>query len=112
MAIEEDSAIMLIGFAIVLIVGLNIALFFGDIAGLGGNNNVLTGAATINCKDVSDGIKCGDTTFVSAENGCPYSTTKICTNNCQLARIYANDGRVCQTACTDVCVPTNIAEKL
>lgn len=112
MAIEDDSAIMLIGFVIVLIVGLNIVFFFGDIFGLGGSSNALTGAATVSCKDVANGITCGTNTFVSAENGCPYSTTKVCTNNCELARVYANDNRICPTACQSVCLPMNIADKL
>ncbi len=112
MAIEDDSAIMLIGFVIVLVVGLNMVFFFGDLTGFGGSSNALTGAATVSCKDVADGIKCGTTTFASAENGCPYSTTKVCANNCQLSRLYANDNRICPTACTDVCVPMDIAEKL
>ena len=111
MAIEEDSAIMLIGFVIVLVVGLNIVFFFGDITGFGGSNT-LTGAATVTCKDIADGIKCGTTTFVSAENGCPYSSAKVCTNNCELARMYANDNRVCPTACENVCVPLDVADKL
>ena len=112
MAIEDDSAIMLIGFVIVLVVGLNIVFFFGDISGFGGSSNVLTGAATVSCKDVAGGIKCGTTTFVSAENGCSYSSTKVCANNCQLSRLYANDNRICPTACTYVCVPMDIADKL
>lgn len=108
---DEDSVVMLIGFVIVLIVGLNIVFFFGDITDFGGSN-ALTGAATITCKDIADGIKCGTNTFVSAENGCPYSTAKVCTNNCELARMYANDNRVCPTACENVCLPLDIAGKL
>jgi hypothetical protein len=111
MAWEEDSRVMLIGFVIVLIVGINIILFFGEMTHLGGN--ALTGAATVNCIDITGGIQCGDTTFISASGGtCPYDTTEICTNNCVLSRLYADDNRVCPTVCTDVCLPANIAEKL
>ena len=111
MAFEDDSKTMLIGFVIVLIVGLNIILFFGDLSSLGGN--ALTGAAAINCVDVSNGIDCGGNTFVLAQNGvCPYNTVKACTNDCELTRLYANDNRACQTACTDVCLPADIANKL
>jgi hypothetical protein len=111
MAWEEDSRTMLIGFVIVLIVGINIILFFGEMTNLGGN--ALTGAATVNCEDIAGGIQCGDTTFVLASGRtCPYSTSVVCTNNCELSRLYANDNRVCPTVCTDVCLPTNIAEKL
>jgi len=111
MAWEDDSKTMLIGFVIVLIVGINIILFFGDITNLGGN--ALTGAATVNCIDTTSGISCNGNTFVLAhDNICPYNTVKICTNNCELTRLYANDDRACPTACIDVCVPTNIAEKL
>lgn len=111
MAIEDDSKTMLIGFVIVLIVGLNMILFFGDITSLGGNT--LTGAATINCEDVANGIDCNGNIFVLAQNGvCPYDTEKVCANNCELARLYANDNRACPTACTDICVTTEIAKKL
>lgn len=111
MAFEDDSKTMLIGFIIVLIVGLNMILFFGEMTGLGGN--ALTGAAAINCKDVANGVQCGSSTFVLAAGGtCPYSMVAVCTNNCELARAYANDNRVCPTACTDICVTTDLAKKL
>jgi hypothetical protein len=110
MAIEEDGASMLIGFAIVLIVGLNIVFFFGNIVGSG---SPLTGAAIANCQETTEGIGCENQLFVSAHNGiCPEDTVKVCTNVCELARVYANDNRVCPTTCINVCVPTNIAEKL
>jgi hypothetical protein len=111
MAIEEDSATMLIGFVIVLVVGLNVILFFGDISDLGGSP--LTGAAVAGCKDASNGIECGDQLFIATKDGvCPSETIKVCTNNCELTRYYANDARICPTACIDVCAPSKIAKRL
>jgi hypothetical protein len=111
---EEDGLTTLIGFVIVLIVGLNIVFFLSDISGFGGagTSNVITGAATVSCKDISEGIKCGDVVFTLAKNGCQYNTVKVCTNKCQLARLYANDNRICPTACKSICVPSDIAQKL
>ncbi len=110
MAFEDDGKVMLIGFVIVLIVGINVVLFFGNLTGFGGG--AITGAATVNCLDVIDGIQCGATTYASAEAGCPDSYTNTCTNNCEMARLYANDNRVCPAACENICVPTALANKL
>jgi hypothetical protein len=111
MALEDDNKVMLIGFIIVLIVGINIIIFFGNIGSLGGN--IMTGAATFSgCTNVADGIQCGTTTYASAEAGCPNSYTETCTNDCELSRLYTKDNRVCPTACENICIPTELVKKL
>lgn len=110
MVFEDENKVMLIGFVIVLIVGINIILFFGNVSGFGGNT--LAGATTFNCEDVANGIKCGNDVFAATSGSCPAGDVKICANSCTLAKIYTDNGRTCPTACEYICAPKEILEKI
>ena len=112
MALDDDRTITLIGFLIVLAVGINIIFFFGDTFGLG--SNVFTGFATapIGCVDIDSGISCGSKFFASSSSGCPAGSSAECTNPCELERAINGDNRVCPSACTSVCVTSDVAAAL
>jgi len=109
---DNEKALLLLGFLIVLIVGLNILFAFG---GFFGNNNILTGLAAsgdLRCNDVGDSIRCGSTVYKSAEMGCASGETSVCANTCEFERAFQKDGRVCPSYCKNVCVPEDVKSEI
>jgi len=111
---DEDHMLILIGFAIVLVVGMNLALVFGDMFKLGGGMGMISGFAVAECKNTVGGVDCGGTTYEvkPQSESCSGDLIPICTNACELARAEANDERVCPTYCTEFCLPQDIAESV
>ena len=109
---EKDNFVTLIGFLLVLAVGINIVLFFGDNLNVG--NAPLTGFAATNCANTFEGVKCGSILFPLREQAgsCGGSETAICTNSCQIEKALSNDNRECPSECSLVCVPDALATKL
>lgn len=109
---DDDRSLTLIGFLIVLAVGLNIVFVFTQIAG--NPQNVLTGfGAAQSCVDIDDGsIGCGTTVFPSATSGCAPGTTPACTNSCELTRALTGGAKVCPDYCTPVCVTSDVRAAL
>lgn len=104
--------LILVGFAIVVVVGLNLTLVFGDMFKLGGGMGMISGFATAECKNTVGGIDCGGTTYMvkPESESCENDLVPICTNSCELARAQAKDNRICPTYCTELCLPQDIAE--
>jgi len=112
MAIEDHSAVMLIGFIIVLVIGLAAVLVFGN-----SQRSELTGAVISEslCQSSDDGITCGDAFFPVPENdSCAADLTLVCTNTCFLEAVLADTKKptACPELCTNVCVPNELAGKL
>ena len=108
---EEDKMLMLIGFTIVIVVALNVALVFSDMFTLGGGLQMISGFAVAECQNTVGGIECGDNTFaVKSETGCASDLVSVCTNACELERAQIKDDRICPSYCTDFCLPQTVAE--
>jgi len=106
--------LILIGFAIVLVVALNIVLVFGDMFKLGGGLTMISGFAVADCQNTMGGISCDGTTYAIKPEyeACPNDQVPICTNACEISRANAKDDRVCPTYCTEFCLPISIAEQV
>jgi len=106
--------LILIGFAIVVVVGLNVAMVFGDMFSLGGGLQMISGFAVAECKNTMGGVACGDVTYEvkSQEAGCPDDLVPICTNACELEKAQVKDDRICPAYCTDFCLPIDVAENV
>lgn len=103
--------LMLIGFTIVIVVALNIALVFGGMFKLGGGLQMISGFAVAECKNTVGGVECGDNLFaVKTEGSCASDLVSVCTNACELERAQVKDDRICPTYCTDFCLPIKTAE--
>ncbi|MFH0868708.1 MAG: hypothetical protein V1839_00615, partial [archaeon] len=111
---DDERMLILLGFAIIIVVALNLALVFGDMFKLGGGVGMISGFASAECKNTVGGVDCGGVTYaVKPESeGCADDLIPICTNACELARAKANDGRICPTYCTEFCLPQDVAESV
>ncbi|MEM2873997.1 MAG: hypothetical protein QW063_00855 [Candidatus Nanoarchaeia archaeon] len=114
MAWDDEHILMLVGFLIVLIVGLNIILVFNSISKIS-----LTGAAIASssgelCKSTSDGIMCGEKLYPNTPvtGLCPSGYVPICTNACKLESALTNKELSCGSGCTTICIPTSLAKRL
>ncbi len=113
MAWDEDQILMLIGFGIVMIVGLNMVLAFGGMTHVD-----LTGAVVsqqgLACGSTSDGIVCEKTLYPNTPTTgvCPLDSVPVCTNACKLDVAIYSRARDCSSTCTEICVPTNLVGKL
>jgi len=113
---DENGWTMFIGFLIVLVVGVNIVLVFGDLFHIGGSNPI-TGftTASTSCKNIVGGISCSDGSqfeLKPVSGDCAPDLTQVCTNACQIEKAKVGDNRVCPDYCADFCLPAAIAKKL
>ena len=107
---DDDNQIMLIGFVIVLIVGLNIVFAFNGISG-----GIVGATTAINaCTDVPDGIQCGKVLYVKTPvtGLCPKGTAPVCTNACELKSALDDKKTDCAANCRTICVPAALVGKL
>lgn len=106
--------LILIGFAIVLVVALNVVMVFGDMFKLGGGLQMISGFAVSECKNTVGGVACDGITYASKvqSEACPEDNVPICTNACELERARMGDDRICPTYCTDFCLPIKVAEQV
>ena len=111
---DEDRMLVIIGFAIVLVVALNILIVFGDMFKLGGGLQMISGFATAECKNAVGGISCDGTLYPvkPQSEGCTGDNIPICTNACELERAQNSDDRVCPSYCTEFCLPINLAAQI
>mgnify|MGYP001201149049 CR=1 FL=1 len=113
MAWDEDQLLMLVGFGIVMVVGLNMVLAFG-----GFGHVSLTGATVsqqgLACGSTSEGIVCEKTLYPNTPvtGVCPLDFVPVCTNACKLDVAIYSRARDCSNPCTEICVPKNLVEKL
>jgi len=111
---DENGWVMFIGFLLVLIVGVNIILFFGDLFGLGHGGSI-TGFAAASCKNTVGGVSCSDGSHFDLKpigESCPSDLKQVCTNACKIEGAKAGDNRVCPEYCADFCLPDSIVKKL
>ncbi|MEM4248657.1 MAG: hypothetical protein QXH80_05275 [Candidatus Nanoarchaeia archaeon] len=111
---DEDKWSVFIGFVIVLIVGVNIVLFFGDLFGIGGSN-AITGFAALSCQNTVGGVSCSDGSHFSLKPmtaGCASDLKQVCTNACEIERAKSGDDRTCPEYCADFCLPESVAKNL
>ena len=111
---KSHNVIWLIGVSVLLLVGVNLILFFSEIT-VGSYNSFgpVTGSAVLTCSYTFDGVHCSDGSgYALAELGCPIDTKIICTNECEIERSKTNDGRLCQTYCTSYCLSLEDIQKL
>ncbi len=114
---ETRSVGLWLAMFLVIIVGINIAFFFGSLFKVDLSNNVgaVTGLATsTNCYNVYGGVKCLGVTYSlkPLREDCPASTVQTCTNFCELDKAMAGDDRVCPTYCNDYCLSPDVAALL
>ena len=107
---EEDKMLMLIGFTIVVVVALNVALVFSDMFTLGGGLQMISGFAVAECKNTVGGVECGGNVFEVKQETCASDLVSVCTNACELERAQIKDDRICPSYCTDFCLPITVAE--
>ncbi|MEK6923557.1 MAG: hypothetical protein AABW84_02600 [Nanoarchaeota archaeon] len=111
---KSHNVIWLIGISVLLLVGVNLLFFFSEITASSYNSfGPVTGSAVFTCTYTFDGVHCSDgSDYMIAELGCPVNTNIICTNECEIERSKTNDGRLCQTYCTNYCLSSEDIQKL
>ena len=108
---DDSTRAIMFGFVIVLVVGINIILIFGNLTNFGGEMQI-TGFASASCKNTIAGVKCGSTVYEAKISGCSKDLVSACTNACELSKIKAGDDRICPAYCTELCVPADVAKKI
>lgn len=104
--------LVLVGFAIVIVVGLNLAMVFGDMFKLGGGLQMISGFAVAECQNTVGGVACSNGVMYEVKpqsQGCSDNQVPVCTNACELERANVGDDRICPSYCTEFCLPADIA---
>lgn len=103
------------GILIVVFVGLNIVLAFGEMYGLNVRGpGLITGTAGTECRDTVGGVMCDGQLYELKQQtaNCPAGTIQTCTNSCQLSAALSEDTRICPTYCSNYCLSPDIANLL
>jgi len=112
---DENKWVVFIGFLLVLIVGVNIVLFFGDLFHVGGGNTITGFATALSCQNTVGGVSCSDGSHFSLKpmtENCASDLKQVCTNSCKIEKAKIGNNEVCPEYCADFCLPESVAKKL